>query len=136
MAEEQEIEIEPIAQDRWRIRFRGNLMHVDSQALLDLARWIEVHHTSILLDIDRKENRYTAMTDEQAIEHWTALQQRVSVGAYEERRSEHYEAGTWPEDGVEESLANLESWASKRGLEFCYNHDTQTWSLEPIQPPE
>jgi hypothetical protein len=73
------------------------------------------------------------MTKEQAIEHWTSLQKRIEAGAYEERSSHHYETNTWPEDGVEESLANLETWAAKQGLEFCWHADSKTWSLEPIE---
>jgi hypothetical protein len=73
------------------------------------------------------------LTQEQAIAHWTELQRRISVGAYEERGAEHHETGTWPEDGVEESVANLETWAEKQGLEFCFHHDDNTWSLVPIE---
>lgn len=72
------------------------------------------------------------LTKEQAIEHWTELQRRISVGAFEERSSLHYETGTWPEDGVEESVFNLETWAERQGLEFCFNHDDNAWSLVPI----
>ena len=71
------------------------------------------------------------LTKERAIVAWTEYQRRISVGAYEERNWWHYETGTFPEDGVEESVANLETWAWRQGLEFCYNHDTKTWSLEP-----
>ncbi len=78
----------------------------------------------------------TAINKEVALITWTQLQHLVSVGAYEERSSYHYETGTWPEDGVEESLARLETWAEKQGLEFCYNHDSKTWSLEPIEHEE
>jgi hypothetical protein len=74
------------------------------------------------------------LTKEQAIASWTAFQRRISVGAYEERSVEHHLTETWPEDGVEESLFHLEHWAQKQGLEFCYHHDSKTWSLEPIEP--
>ncbi len=73
------------------------------------------------------------MTSEQAIAAWTELQRRIRVGAYEERSAEHHETGTWPEDGVEESVANLETWAERQGLEFCFNHDDNAWSLVPIE---
>ncbi len=76
----------------------------------------------------------TAINKQVALITWTQLQHLVSVGAYEERSSYHHEAGTWPEDGVEESVANLETWAAKQGLEFCWSWDTHTWSLEPIEP--
>ncbi len=76
------------------------------------------------------------LTQEQAIAAWTQVQQLISVGAYEERSAWHHETGTYPEDGVEESSANLEAWAARQGLEFCYNHDTSTWSLQPIDEPE
>ncbi len=74
------------------------------------------------------------MNAQEAIDAWTEFQRRISVGAYEERSAEHHEAGTWPEDGVEESVANLETWAEKQGLEFVWNIDSKTWSLEPIEP--
>ncbi|HYX50439.1 MAG TPA: hypothetical protein VE843_11890 [Ktedonobacteraceae bacterium] len=73
-------------------------------------------------------------TQEQAIEYWTEYQRRISVGAFEERSAEHYEADTWPEDGVEESVHNLEQWAARQGLEFVWNDANKTWSLEPMQP--
>jgi hypothetical protein len=34
-----ELEVERIAQDRYRLRFRGQLMTVDAQALLDIMDW-------------------------------------------------------------------------------------------------
>ncbi len=73
------------------------------------------------------------MNAQEAIDAWTEFQRRISVGAYEERSFEHHETGTWPADGVEESVANLETWAAKQGLEFCWSWDTHTWSLEPIE---
>ena len=73
------------------------------------------------------------LTKEQAIAAFTELQRLISVGAYEERSALHYEAGTWPDDGVEESVANLENWAEKQELEFCFNHDNKSWSLVPIE---
>jgi len=73
------------------------------------------------------------LTQEQAIETWTELQRLISVGAYSERSAEHYETDTWPEDGVEESVANLEAWASRQGLEFDFNHDNGKWSLVGIE---
>ncbi len=74
------------------------------------------------------------LTKEQAIKDWTELQRLISVGAFSERSAEHYEMGTWPEDGIEESISNLENWAEKQGLEFCWNVDSATWSLTPIEP--
>ncbi len=73
------------------------------------------------------------MTNEQALDHYTELQRLISVGAYEEMSSYHYETGTWPDDGVEESINNLDLWAEQQGLEFCWNHDSKTWSLVPIE---
>src|SRR2546425_13237417 len=69
---------------------------------------------------------------QKAIEDYTELQRRISVGAYEERKSEHYETGTWPSDGVEESLFNLEELAASHGLEFCFEVSNGTWSLLPM----
>ena len=74
------------------------------------------------------------MTTEQAVAYWTEYQRLISVGAYSERSAEQYETGTWPEDGIEESVANLETWAEKQGLEFCFNHDSKEWSLVRIDP--
>jgi hypothetical protein len=76
------------------------------------------------------------MEQDTALAAWIELQRLISVGAYEERSNEHYLTGTWPEDGVEESLFNLENWAARQGLEFCFNHDTNSWSLEPIEYEE
>jgi len=73
-------------------------------------------------------------TKEQVIERWTEIMRLISVGAYTERSAEHYEAGTWPEDGIEESEAYFETWAEKQGLEFCFNHDSKEWSLVRIDP--
>jgi hypothetical protein len=75
------------------------------------------------------------LTQERAIEIYTELQRRISVGAYTELEPD----GSFPpDDGTPESttlenLANLEIWAQKRGIEFCFNHETQKWSLEPIR---
>jgi len=74
------------------------------------------------------------LTKELAIETWTQVQHLIEVGAYEERSAEHYETGTWPEDGVEESIFNLENWAAKQGLEFTFNVDRNVWHLSPIEP--
>jgi hypothetical protein len=75
------------------------------------------------------------LTQEKAIEHYTELMRRVRVGAYLELEHD----GSYPEDDgtpestTLESIDNLENWAARQGLEFCYNHDTKTWSLEPIE---
>jgi len=76
------------------------------------------------------------LTQEQAIEIWTELQRRVSVGAYlelEHDGSYPPDDGT-PESTTLESIDNLETWAAKQGLEFCWNQDSKTWSLERIEP--
>ncbi len=67
---------------------------------------------------------------QKAIEDWTELHRRVSVGAYEERKSEHFETGTYPDDGVEESIDNLTELAARHGLEFIWRNNA--WSLEPM----
>ena len=78
------------------------------------------------------------LTQEQAIETWTELQRRVSVGAYLELQHD----GSYPEDDgtpestTLESIANLEKWAAKQGLEFCWNVDRNFWHLTPIEPGE
>jgi hypothetical protein len=73
------------------------------------------------------------LTQEKALENWTEFQRLISVGAFEERSTEHFEAGTWPEDGVEESVEWLEMWASNQGLEFRWNADSKTWRLVSIE---
>ena len=60
-----------------------------------------------------------ALTQEKAIQSWTELQHQLS---------------TEPDEIVEQSLSNLESWACKKGLKFYYNHDDGTWILVPIDP--
>jgi hypothetical protein len=75
------------------------------------------------------------LTPEKAIEHYTELQRRVQVGAYLELQHD----GSYPEDDgtpestTLESIDNLETWAEKQGLEFCWHPDSKTWSLEPIE---
>jgi hypothetical protein len=76
------------------------------------------------------------LTQAKALETWTELHRLISVGAYSERSAEHYETDTWPEDGVEESVFNLENWAARQGLEFCWNVDREFWHLTPIEPGE
>jgi hypothetical protein len=77
----------------------------------------------------------TPLTQEKAIEYYTELQRRVSVGAHLELQHD----GSYPEDDgtpestTLESIDNLEKWAAKQGLEFCWTRDTQWWSLEPIE---
>src|SRR5437879_33755 len=73
-----------------------------------------------------------AFNHQKAIEDYTELQRRITVGAYEERKSEHFETGTYPEDGVEESIDNLTELAAKDGLEFIWDVGTRTWSLLPM----
>jgi hypothetical protein len=73
-----------------------------------------------------------ALTHEKALAAWTQVQHLISVGAYEERRAEHYEHDTWPEDGIEETAFNLEEWAREQGLEFVWDTGTKTWGLMPI----
>src|SRR5215469_3066760 len=71
------------------------------------------------------------LTHEQALEHYTELQRRVSVGAYVELE---HDGSFPPDDGTPESttlesIANLERWAERQGLAFCWNHASKTWSL-------
>jgi hypothetical protein len=73
------------------------------------------------------------LTQEKAIERGTEYQRLISVGAYSERSAEDYENDTWPEDVIEESVHNLENWVARQGLEFCWNVDSKTWHLTPIE---
>ncbi len=67
---------------------------------------------------------------QKVIEDYTELQRRVSVGAYTERSAEDFLNGTYPEDGIEESIDNLTELAASQGLEFTWRSDS--WSLEPM----
>ncbi len=67
-----------------------------------------------------------------ALDDYTELMRRIRVGAYEERSSYHYESGTWPEDGIEESIDNLTELAARDDLEFCWHKESGSWSLEPM----
>jgi hypothetical protein len=84
----------------------------------------------------RSMSNFNQEQQERAIQNYTELMRRVSVGAYTERSAEDFETGTYPEDGVEESIDNLEELVAKHGLEFVYSHDTKTYSLEPIEQLE
>ena len=72
------------------------------------------------------------LTPEKAIEHYTELQRRVSVGAYLELQHD----GSYPEDDgspeatVIESLDNLDRWAQRQALVFTTRDGA--WVLEPI----
>jgi hypothetical protein len=77
--------------------------------------------------------QHQPLTQEKALENWTHFQRLISVGAFEERSAEQFEAGTWPDDGIEESVEWLDMWAASQGLEFCWNVDSKTWSLTPIE---
>jgi hypothetical protein len=67
---------------------------------------------------------------QKAIEDWTELHRRVSVGAYSERSAENFLNGTYPPDGVEESIDNLTELAARHGLEFIWTNNE--WSLGPM----
>jgi len=71
-------------------------------------------------------------TLQSAIEQYTALMQRVHTGSYEERSSEQYETSTFPEDGVEKGIDDLQNEAAGRGLQFVWQPSSESWSLEPI----
>ena len=72
------------------------------------------------------------LTQEQAIDFYTELQRRVQVGAYLELEHD----GSYPEDDGSpesttlESIDNLEKWAGRQGLEFCWQKASKSWSLE------
>jgi hypothetical protein len=75
---------------------------------------------------------FNQQAQQKAIEDYGELQRRVSVGAYSERSAEHFETGTYPEDGVEESIDNLTELAARHDLEFIWDLGTRTWSLLPM----
>jgi hypothetical protein len=68
---------------------------------------------------------------EQAIKDYTELSRLISVGAYTERSAEDYEHGTYPEDGVEESIDKLTELAAHHGLEF-WGNEQGGYSLVPM----
>ena len=43
-----EMDVEKVARDRYRLRFRGNLMHVNAQALLELLTWLQAHEQELI----------------------------------------------------------------------------------------
>ena len=43
-----ELEVEHVARDRYRLRFRGSLMHVNAQALLELLTWLQAHEQELI----------------------------------------------------------------------------------------
>src|SRR5947209_19317087 len=69
---------------------------------------------------------------QRALDDYTELMRRVSVGAYTDRSAEDYLNGTWPEDGVEESIFNLEELAAQHDLEFCFEASNGTYVLLPM----
>lgn len=69
---------------------------------------------------------------ERAIARYTELMRLIQVGAYQERGPEHYQTGTWPEDGVEKGINELEYRAALQSLEFCWHQDSKTYTLEPM----
>ncbi len=73
-----------------------------------------------------------AFDQQQAIKDYEHFMRLISVGAYEERSYEHRLTDTWPEDGVEESVFNLEELAARSDLEFCWHKDSSSWSLETM----
>jgi hypothetical protein len=79
----------------------------------------------------KKVSQHMAEFNQQrAIEDWTELHRRISVGAYSERSAEHFETGTYPEDGIEESIDNLTELAARHGLEFIWRNNA--WGLETM----
>lgn len=67
-----------------------------------------------------------------ALSIYTEAMRRIQVGAYEERDSEQYEQGTYPADGVEQSIDQLTVRAAQAGLYFVWDDDQQVYTLEPM----
>jgi len=71
---------------------------------------------------------------QKAIQNYTELMRRVSVGAYTELESD----GSFPpDDGTPESLTlesvhNLEELAARYDLEFCWEASNGAWVLLPM----
>jgi len=65
-------------------------------------------------------------TLKEAEEEYTALMRLISVGAYDERRSD----GSWGEDGIERRVHRLDRWAIEDGMFFA-KHANDTYALEP-----
>ena len=69
---------------------------------------------------------------EQSLKDWTELNRIISVGAYDECDHE----GNYTEDGIEESIDNLETLGAQNGFVFHWHQDEKRWSLEPLSKDE
>jgi hypothetical protein len=100
----------------------------DNQSLVQSIRKryaIERKGTSVMKQL-------TNITPEQATAAYAQCMVRVNCGAYSERTPQQYEAGSYPPDGIEESLDTLITWAMHKGLAFRHIKDTQNYTLIPI----
>jgi hypothetical protein len=63
-----ELEIEKIAQDRYRLRFRGQVLTVDAQGMRDLSDWCLLHMQSVEREAKEAQavREYNAAMDERA----------------------------------------------------------------------
>jgi hypothetical protein len=71
-----------------------------------------------------------AFNQQKAIERYTQLFHLAAIGACDERQPD----GSYGEDGVELTIANLEHQAEQSGLQFWI--DGPGWKLQPITEPE
>ncbi len=126
----------------------GETMHIDAYGEGGEGRLLSVTY-ALLTEQGLKEQRRirglpggvqviveASFNPEKAIADYTELMRRIQVGAYEERSVEHHLTGTWPEDGVEESIANLENLAARQGLQFVWHQESSTYTLEPMSPED
>jgi hypothetical protein len=65
---------------------------------------------------------------DKAIARFTELSRLIQVGAYDERDID----GSYGEDGIEKAVDELELQAHRRGLDFSWHKDSDTYTLEPM----
>lgn len=69
---------------------------------------------------------------DKALEVYTRLMELAQAGAYQERNPD----GSYAEDGVEESLEQLDLTVVMLGLCFRWNDKAVCWTLEPLSEQE
>lgn len=76
----------------------------------------------------------TNITPAHALSAYTHAARRVFEGRYTQRTAEQRDSGSFPADGIEETLDALVAWASAKGLVFRRVRDTEepVYSLMPI----
>jgi len=76
------MQIEKKARDEYQLRFLNEMITVDAQAMIDLAKWIEVHRTMILVDIDMKDE-IARNRSQGAKDGWEILRDYASLAPFQ-----------------------------------------------------